>query len=86
VSFASLSPDSRHGSPTRIRGEFIKLAVEARTDFYTEVQQFLEARLSEIKKRTESPKARSTIFAGATGCSRSAEARRKTSRSSACPA
>jgi len=52
VSFAEPLSDA-HGSPKRHTREFIKLAVEARTDFYTEVQQFLEARLSEIKKRTE---------------------------------
>src|SRR6185295_15824630 len=53
ISFASLSPELAARVANAHAREFIKLAVEARTDFYAEVQQFLEARLGEIKKRSE---------------------------------
>jgi len=57
ISFSSLSPDLAAKIANAHAREFIKLAQEARTDFYAEVQQFLEARLGEIKKRTEESEA-----------------------------
>jgi uncharacterized protein involved in exopolysaccharide biosynthesis/Mrp family chromosome partitioning ATPase len=53
ISFAGLSPELAARIANAHAREFVKLAMEARTDFYAEVQQFLEARLAEIKKRTE---------------------------------
>jgi uncharacterized protein involved in exopolysaccharide biosynthesis/Mrp family chromosome partitioning ATPase len=53
IAFASLSAElSAEITNTHAR-EFVKMAMDARTDFYAEVQQFLEARLAEIKQRTE---------------------------------
>lgn len=57
ISFASLSPALSAKIANAHANEFVKKAVETRTDFYTEVQQFLEARLAEIKKRTEESEA-----------------------------
>jgi polysaccharide biosynthesis transport protein len=57
ISFASRSPELAAQIANGHAREFLKTVVEARTDFYAEVQQFLEARLSEIKKRTEESEA-----------------------------
>ena len=53
ITFASLSPELAARIANAHAREFVKLAMEARSDFYAEVQQFLEARLAEIKQRTE---------------------------------
>ena len=53
IGFASPSPELSADIANTHAREFLKMAVRARTDFYAEIQQFLEARLSEIKTRTE---------------------------------
>lgn len=53
ISFASPSAELSAEVANAHAREFIRMTVEARTDFYAGAQQFLEARLAEIKKRTE---------------------------------
>lgn len=53
ITFASPSADLSAEIANAHAREFIKMTVQARSDFYAGAQQFLEARLTEIKKRTE---------------------------------
>jgi polysaccharide biosynthesis transport protein len=57
ISFASPSAELSADIANTHAREFVKMAVRARSDFYAEIQQFLEARLSEIKTRTEESEA-----------------------------
>ncbi|MGH7899898.1 MAG: GumC family protein [Candidatus Binatia bacterium] len=62
ISFASYSPEVSAEIANRHAQEFVQLTIESRTHFYAEAQQFLEARLAEIKKKTEASEAKLNDF------------------------